>query len=346
MTPPIRKTITNLTHQLALSGADLFLSTPTKPTNAATPVHSCVKLLCAHLDLSVSFAPSSATLSPLPNRPTVSSWCPWNRVALRCFKNAGSLPLPAMTCVSWLCPMSSFLSVCTSVHFLLFLVTPASQALAFGNSVLSASTKKYDLFGTTCQGLAEKKHRYPLYVISNGTGSTLSLARSPQGEPTKLKDVQGLFPSPQAFVFGAIEEDVLTQHPVNQVFERNRCSQSHTRVWVKFLDTDEGLSSLALVQDQRKCCSAMNLLSCARGRACCNDVALGNGHTPMFRHVGKTPASCNSERQLRVFKLRCATHSLTLNSGVSKVSRASSSGVCEAVGNDSTSGAGGIGVEP
>ena len=34
------------------------------------------------------------------------------------------------------------------------------------------------------------------------------------------------------------------------------------------------------------------------------------------------------------------THSLTFNSGVAKVARASASGVCEAVGNDSTSGAG------
>ena len=109
MTPrTIRNTITNLTQHLALSGTDLLLSTPTKPT---TRQHLYIQrqsfLTRLLLALSASFAPSSGTLSRGLDPPAVSSRCPGNFVALRCCKNAGSLPFPARTRLSWLCLQQS-----------------------------------------------------------------------------------------------------------------------------------------------------------------------------------------------------------------------------------------------
>ena len=52
-----------------------------------------------------------------------------------------------------------FLSVSTSVLLLLFLVSL--------DSVLSASGRHYDLFGTSCQRLAEKKHGDPVVVTDH-----------------------------------------------------------------------------------------------------------------------------------------------------------------------------------
>ena len=78
------------------------------------------------------------------------------------------------------------------------------------------------------------------------------------------------------------------------------------------------------------------------GRCCSSEAANTNVLTwwqdSCFTELGK--AALGIEVALR------DRNSHTLNSGVSKVARGSESGVCEAVGNDSTSGAGEIGVEP
>ena len=56
-------------------------------------------------------------------------------------------------------------------------------------------------------------------VISKGTVSVFNVAFVWLGrfgdQPTRLKDAQGLVKKLQAFVFGANEEDVLTQHLAN-----------------------------------------------------------------------------------------------------------------------------------
>ena len=56
---------------------------------------------------------------------------------------------------------------------------------------------------------------------------SVSLARLPRG--SRLKDAQGPLQNLQAFVFGAIEDDVPAQHPANpanRVSERSRCGQA------------------------------------------------------------------------------------------------------------------------
>ena len=70
---------------------------------------------------------------------------------------------------------TQLVSVFASVLLFLFLVSSASLSLASLDSVLSASQEHYDLFGISCQGLAEKKHGAPL-VILNGTGSVVNVA--------------------------------------------------------------------------------------------------------------------------------------------------------------------------
>ena len=92
----------------------------------------------------------------------------------------------------------------------------ASLSVAPLDSVSPASGKQYDFFCTGCQRLAEKKHGALLWsmVISNGTDTVVNVAFvgsvSLGDQPTKLKDVQGLVQIFQAFMFGAIEEEVLT----------------------------------------------------------------------------------------------------------------------------------------
>ena len=115
---------------------------------------------------------------------------------------------------------------------------------------------------------------------------SVSLARLPRG--SRLKDAQGLFQNLQAFVFGAIEEDVLAQHPANQKAaacpkEADAARQSQTHVWVKFLDIHVKVFLLGhLFNTKEQCCSTVNLLSCLRGLVCFKGVAARKRPTPMF----------------------------------------------------------------
>ena len=90
---------------------------------------------------------------------------------------------------------------------------------------------------------------------------------------------------------------------------------------------------MVLNDESLELCSRASLL----GRCCSSEAANTNVLT-WWQELGN--AALGIEVALR------DRHSHTLNSGVSKVARASASGVCEAVVNDSTSGAEEIGVEP
>ena len=63
----------------------------------------------------------------------------------------------------------------------------------------------------------------------------LPLARSLRDQLTRLKDVEGILQHLEAFVFGAIKEDLLVQHPANQEAaacpkETEAAQQSQTHV--------------------------------------------------------------------------------------------------------------------
>ena len=153
MTPlQITKTINNMADYLARSGTGVFCrrrrSRPTQPSL----VHRRVKLLGASCLGSPSLGPDTSVCTYHFEVPQECSNLP--------FSGHDSLVVAVPFAI---CGLSSgffhtacieFLSVSTSVF--LFLVT----------SSMSASKRQYDLFGTSCQTLAEKKHGGPCSAVN------------------------------------------------------------------------------------------------------------------------------------------------------------------------------------
>ena len=127
-----------------------------------------------------------------------------------------------------------FLSVSTSVLLLLFLVKVATLYLASLDKTLSASRRHHDIFGTSCQKLAEKKHGES--VLVNGhlirhceSSMSLSLARSPRGPPSQAARCSESL-SQICKLSWSEQSKKMAQHPAKQEAvkcpKRNRCGQA------------------------------------------------------------------------------------------------------------------------